>query len=446
MTMRRKTFDALLTSFGLVLAAILLASGALLTWASSFVGDQVNTQLSQQQIFFPPKGPTTASPEIGPFLNQYAGQQLLTGQQAEAYADHFIAVHLKEAGGGLTYAPLSTKAQAAPTTPSWRGRSRQCSRVRPCAVCCSTPTPSAPWVGSPASPGSAHSSAPRSCSCSRCWASPTCGGSHRMPSWVRPAHPLRPNQSLWGLGRRPSPAGWPVKACALLPVWPRPADPKTNPSTNQDFVAVSSRARVAAWSVSPTPSIQSVGAEAVFETGAIPSADPMIVHWPNGTEAKVEDRQSVHGARNSVAGARARFRCPVCQLEPPPVPWPSPVDLGFQREAQHDPDQHDHPQYPDALERRVDDDRSNDVGDYQHFEAEQDHPSKVRAQLSVGHRCVRDNLLRIAGESEEPADDHDCCSNALDDLHDLADEILVAHPPNGSDGPHRCDRPWVGAQ
>ena len=112
--MRRKTFDALLTSFGLVLAAILLVSGGLLTWASSFVGDQVNTQLSQQQIFFPPKGPATASPEIGPFLNQYAGQQLLTGQQAEAYADHFIAVHLKEAGGGLTYAQLSTKAQAAP--------------------------------------------------------------------------------------------------------------------------------------------------------------------------------------------------------------------------------------------------------------------------------------------------------------------------------------------
>lgn len=112
--MRRKVFDAQLTSFGLVLAVILLVSGGLLTWASSFVGDQVNTQLSQQQIFFPPKGPATASPEIGPFLNQYAGQQLLTGAQAEAYADHFIAVHLKEAGGGLTYAQLSTKAQAAP--------------------------------------------------------------------------------------------------------------------------------------------------------------------------------------------------------------------------------------------------------------------------------------------------------------------------------------------
>jgi len=112
--MRRKTFDALLTSVGLVLAVILLSAGGLLTWASSFVGDQVKTQLSEQQIFFPPKGEATASPEIGPFLNQYAGQQLLTGQQAEAYANHFIAVHLKGIGGGQTYAQLSSKAQAAP--------------------------------------------------------------------------------------------------------------------------------------------------------------------------------------------------------------------------------------------------------------------------------------------------------------------------------------------
>ena len=88
--------------------------GGLLTWANSFVGDQVKAQPSEQQIFFPPQGPATASPEIGPYLNKYAGQQLLTGQQAEAYADHFIAVHLKEIGGGQTYAQLRTKAQAAP--------------------------------------------------------------------------------------------------------------------------------------------------------------------------------------------------------------------------------------------------------------------------------------------------------------------------------------------
>jgi len=113
--MRRKTFDGLLTAGGLVLAIVLLASGVLLWWAHSFVSDQVTTQLSQQKIFFPPKGAATASPEIGPYINQYAGQQMLTGQQAEAYANHFIAVHLKEIGGGQTYAQLSAKAKAAPT-------------------------------------------------------------------------------------------------------------------------------------------------------------------------------------------------------------------------------------------------------------------------------------------------------------------------------------------
>jgi hypothetical protein len=39
---------------------------------------------------------------------------VLTGQQAEAYADHFIAVHLVEIGGGKTYAQLSAESIAAP--------------------------------------------------------------------------------------------------------------------------------------------------------------------------------------------------------------------------------------------------------------------------------------------------------------------------------------------
>ncbi len=120
--MKRKTFDALLTASGLVLAIILLSAGGLLWWAHSFIGDQVKTQLSEQQIFFPPKGQATASPDIGPYLNQYAGQQLLTGQQAEAYANHFIAVHLKEIGGGQTYAQLSSKAQANPADTKLAGQ------------------------------------------------------------------------------------------------------------------------------------------------------------------------------------------------------------------------------------------------------------------------------------------------------------------------------------
>ena len=112
--MRRRTLDALLTTGGLALAAVLLVAGGLLTWAHVFISDQVTTQLSAQKIFFPPKGDATASPEIGPFINQYAGQQLTTGPQAQAFADHFIAVHLKESGGGLTYSELSAKARANP--------------------------------------------------------------------------------------------------------------------------------------------------------------------------------------------------------------------------------------------------------------------------------------------------------------------------------------------
>ncbi|MGZ4589294.1 MAG: hypothetical protein ACXV2I_00695 [Actinomycetes bacterium] len=120
--MRRRTLDALLTTGGLVLAAVLLVAGGLLTWAHSFVCDQVTTQLSQQKIFFPPKGEATASPEIGPYINQYAGQQLLTGEQARAFADHYIAVHLKESGGGLTYAELSAKSRANPNDTALAGQ------------------------------------------------------------------------------------------------------------------------------------------------------------------------------------------------------------------------------------------------------------------------------------------------------------------------------------
>lgn len=112
--MRRRTFDALLATGGLILAAVLLAAGGLLTWAHTFVADQVTTQLAAQQIYFPPQGEATANPQIGPYLNRYAGQQLTTGTQAKAYADHLIAVHIEAMTGGQTYAQLSAQAMAHP--------------------------------------------------------------------------------------------------------------------------------------------------------------------------------------------------------------------------------------------------------------------------------------------------------------------------------------------
>ena len=114
--MRRKTFDALLTAGGLVLAAVLVAVGLLGLWAHNFIDNQVKTQLSQQQIIFPAAGSAAISdPAIKPYMTKYAGQQMTTGAQAETYADHFIAVHLQKIGGGKTYSQLSAQAQADPT-------------------------------------------------------------------------------------------------------------------------------------------------------------------------------------------------------------------------------------------------------------------------------------------------------------------------------------------
>jgi hypothetical protein len=121
--MRRRTFDALLTTGGLVLAAVLIVAGVLGMWAHNFVDNQVRTQLVQQQIYFPAAGsPGLADPAIKPYITKYAGQQLTNGAQAEAFADHFIAVHLKAIGGGKTYAQLSTLAQADPNNTKLAGQ------------------------------------------------------------------------------------------------------------------------------------------------------------------------------------------------------------------------------------------------------------------------------------------------------------------------------------
>ncbi|WP_241835445.1 hypothetical protein [Pseudofrankia asymbiotica] len=94
---------------------VLFIAGGLLLWGHSFANDNVRNQLSAEKIYFPPKGSEAlADPQIGPYLDKYAGQQLLTGPQAEAYADHFIKVHLSEIAGGQTYAQVSAKAQADP--------------------------------------------------------------------------------------------------------------------------------------------------------------------------------------------------------------------------------------------------------------------------------------------------------------------------------------------
>ena len=112
--MRRRTFDVLATTAGLLIAGLLLVAGGLLTWGHNFVTSEVHSQLAAQKIVFPPaNSPAVAGAQFAP-MRQYGGQLMTTGAQAEVYADHFIAVHLTEIGGGQTYSQLSAKALAQP--------------------------------------------------------------------------------------------------------------------------------------------------------------------------------------------------------------------------------------------------------------------------------------------------------------------------------------------
>jgi hypothetical protein len=87
-------------------------------WAHNFTQDQVRTQLTEQQIVFPPANSAAikALPSAdASAMTQYAGQQMTNGYQAETWANHFIAVHLKEIGKGKTYAYWSGLSLAHPT-------------------------------------------------------------------------------------------------------------------------------------------------------------------------------------------------------------------------------------------------------------------------------------------------------------------------------------------
>ena len=126
--MSRKVIDILTSSAGVVVVVVLVIAGGLLTWGHSFVNDNVHSQLAQQQIYFPPKAAfdhpkagTEITPSMIPSVSKYAGQQLLTGPQAKAYANNFIAVHLSEMPYGGLYSKVSAASLANPKNTQLQG-------------------------------------------------------------------------------------------------------------------------------------------------------------------------------------------------------------------------------------------------------------------------------------------------------------------------------------
>ena len=114
--MKRRTIDRIVSLIGLGLSLFLFVAAGLLYWGFTFADQNVKDQLSAQNITFPtadsdsfkalPKDDREA-------MEPFAGAKMTTGEQAMAYAQHYIGVHVKNVAGGKTYSEVSGAALAA---------------------------------------------------------------------------------------------------------------------------------------------------------------------------------------------------------------------------------------------------------------------------------------------------------------------------------------------
>lgn len=109
--MRRSALDTLISFVGLALAALLIVGGGLLTWASVFVGNQVESQLTAQRIDMPTEERINADDSLSDAdkaaLRPFAGNKMSTGPEARAFADNYILPHMNASSDGKTYEEVS---------------------------------------------------------------------------------------------------------------------------------------------------------------------------------------------------------------------------------------------------------------------------------------------------------------------------------------------------
>ena len=113
--MRRKTLDLLLNWVGVLLTAVFLVAGIGMLVGYSFTSSQVRSQLQEQKVFFPTKTESDYRDLVAAHLTQYAGKQVLTGSEAQIFANDIIAVDTAAIAGGKTYAQLSAASLADPS-------------------------------------------------------------------------------------------------------------------------------------------------------------------------------------------------------------------------------------------------------------------------------------------------------------------------------------------
>ena len=93
---------------GLAAGVVLIAFGAVAIYMGVDGRSTVRDNLKQEQIYFG----DASDPAVAKYADQWAGEQLLTGDQARAFAQ-IMRMHALEASGDLTYAEMGRFQSAA---------------------------------------------------------------------------------------------------------------------------------------------------------------------------------------------------------------------------------------------------------------------------------------------------------------------------------------------
>jgi len=97
--MKRRTLDLVFAVGGLLVALLILVLGLVLQNQANFATNYVHNQLAEQKITFTAAKFLKAD-ENDPCLKKYAGKPLVTGHEAECYANHYIGVHVTLVNNG----------------------------------------------------------------------------------------------------------------------------------------------------------------------------------------------------------------------------------------------------------------------------------------------------------------------------------------------------------
>jgi len=109
--MNRKSFDKIASVIGLLLAGFLIVIGGILQYGGNFATDQVAAQLEPQAITMPAdNGDPKVTDDVKKFFADNGDKVMMTGKQAQMYADHYIGFHLSAMP---TYAAASGANRAA---------------------------------------------------------------------------------------------------------------------------------------------------------------------------------------------------------------------------------------------------------------------------------------------------------------------------------------------